>query len=520
MKSTLFKSAVILSVAALISKLLGSLFRVPLQNIAGDEVLGIFTLVYPVYMVALILSVAGIPIAISKLIAEARAEQDTLAVRHIYSTARILAIVFGIVSFSLIWLFSAPLAEQLGGQETRLALVIVATTLLVAPYMAVYRGYFQGHQSMNPTAISQVIEQFVRVGLILAIALYLVRANYATETIAGGIMVGSFFGALASLIYLLSLYAKSDVRIRPETRLSTAEFTKRSKQILKLSLPIAFGAITMALLNLVDSLTIPTALANFLGTTENITYQYGIYGRGLTIVQIVTVFASSVILPLIPTISAKLVKGEKAEATRLVSQTFFLTALLSVPAAIGLVVLTTPINLGLFTDTTGNEVLAIISFSSLFTSLTILGTGVLQGMDKAKLAAWLIVGAVAVKWVLNLTLVANYGLTGAAYSTLIIYVLLTVANGIAIRRFVSIPWLTKNELLVIVAAVIMGAVIYLPMQWMDFEDLGRLVALGYVAVAAIIGGILYFAILLVTKALSPELLQSLPVIGKRLTKTK
>lgn len=520
MKSTLLKSAVILSVAALVSKILGSLFRVPLQNIAGDEVLGIFTLVYPVYMVALILSVAGIPIAISKLIAEARAQQDTAAVRHIYSTARILGIVFGIISFSLIWLFSAPLAEQLGGQETRLALVTVATTLLVAPYMAVYRGYFQGHQSMNPTAISQVIEQFVRVGLILAIAVYLVNSNYSAENVAGGIMIGSVFGAIASLIYLLSLYAKSDARVKTETRLTSKEFKTRAKQILTLSLPIAFGAITMALLNMVDSFTIPNALGNYLGSTENITYQYGIYGRGLTIVQIVTVFASSVILPLIPTISAKLVKGEKEEATKLVNQTFFLTLLLSVPAAVGLVVLTTPINLGLFTDTTGNSVLAIISFSSLFTSLTILGTGVLQGMDKAKLAAWIIVAGVIIKIILNIVLVNAYGLDGAAYSTLAIYVLLFVANGIAIRKVVAIPWFTRPDVMVLIASLVMGAIIYAPMLVVDIEATGRIAALGYVALAAAIGGAIYFALLLVTKALSPELLQSLPVIGKRFTKTK
>lgn len=520
MKSTLLKSAVILSAAALISKILGSLFRVPLQNIAGDEVLGIFTLVYPVYMVALILSVAGIPIAISKLIAEARAENDTQAVRQIYSTARILAILFGVISFSLIWLFSAPIADQLGGQETRLALVIVATTLLVAPYMAVYRGYFQGHQSMNPTAISQVIEQFVRVGLILAIALYLVRANYATESIAGGIMVGSVFGALASLIYLLTLYQKSEFRIRSKARLTPEVFKKRAKQILTLSLPIAFGAITMALLNLVDSLTIPTALTNHLGPSANSTYEYGIYGRGLTIVQIVTVFASSVILPLIPTISAKLVKGEKQEATRLVHQTFFLTTLLSVPAAVGLVLLTTPINLGLFTDTTGNTVLAIISLSSLFTSLTILGTGVLQGMDKAKLAAWLIVGAVLLKSGLNVWLVSSYGLVGAAISTLAIYIVLTIANGIAIRRTVTMKWLSKEDVMIVVAALVMGIIIYVPMYWIDFESAGRLVSLGYIALAGVIGGGVYFALLLGTKTIRPELLQSLPVIGKRLTKSK
>src|SRR5690606_12659808 len=122
--STFVKSTVILTIATLLSKILGSIFRIPLQNIAGDEVLGIFSLVYPVYMVALILSVAGIPISISKLISENRAQNDLLTVKRIYITASILALLFGLISFTFIYSLSHPIANILGGPETRLALII------------------------------------------------------------------------------------------------------------------------------------------------------------------------------------------------------------------------------------------------------------------------------------------------------------------------------------------------------------------------------------------------------------
>ena len=186
------------------SKVLGSIFRIPLQNIAGDEVLGIFSLVYPVYMVALNLSVAGIPVAISKLISEATVSDNKREIRKIYTTAVILALLFGIISFLFIMSFSTPISGLLGGESTRLSLIIVSTTLLIAPYMAVYRGYFQGFENMNPTAISQVLEQFIRVALILTIAFFLVKQNYSNSIIAGGIMASSFIGALVSLIYLRS----------------------------------------------------------------------------------------------------------------------------------------------------------------------------------------------------------------------------------------------------------------------------------------------------------------------------
>lgn len=115
-KSAFVKGTFILTIAGLLSKIIGSVFRIPLQNIAGDEVLGIFSLVYPVYMVALTLSVAGIPLAISKLIAEANAKNKTSAIKDIFITASILALLFGMLSFTFIFSFSSPIANLLGGK--------------------------------------------------------------------------------------------------------------------------------------------------------------------------------------------------------------------------------------------------------------------------------------------------------------------------------------------------------------------------------------------------------------------
>lgn len=518
MKNTLVKSTLILSIAALLSKILGSLFRIPLQNIAGDEVLGIFTLVYPVYMVALTLSVAGIPIAISKLISEARATNDEQQVKNIFFTSGILALIFGITSFFILYGFSHQIATVLGGQTTRLSLIVVSCTLLVAPYMAVYRGYFQGHQNMTPTAVSQVIEQFIRVGLILLVAIFMVERLYSDEQVAGGIMIGSIIGALGSLIYLRILYNRSSVKVAKNLPYKLAHFRSTFKMILKISIPIAIGAITMALLNLIDSVTIPTALKMHGEATEDINSLYGIYGRGLALVQIVTVFASSVILPLIPSISAKLTQNDKIGSTKLIDNTFFLTYLLSVPAAVGLVVLTLPINLGLFTDLQGSTVLAIVSFSSLFTSLTVLGTGVLQGINKARLGAWIIIIGVGIKLFLNLTLVNMYGLVGAAISTAAIYLILFLLNAAAIRKYTGFSFFPKKTGTIVFASLVMGVVIWLPSLLLDFEELSRLAALLYVGAAVAIGGLIYFSLLLVTKAIDQNVLQRIPVINKFITK--
>ena len=315
MNSSFLKSTLILSVATLLSKILGSIFRIPLQNIAGDEVLGIFSLVYPVYMVALTLSVAGIPVAISKLISEALVQNNKDRIYQIYRTATILTIMFGLISFTFIYSFSGPISEILGGPSTRLSLIIVSATLLIAPYMAVYRGYFQGFQDMRPTAISQVLEQFIRVGFILLIAYTLVERNYSNEVISGGVMAASILGAFVSAVYLLTFFKRSPLKPIRRTKYTFQQFKETSKSILVISLPICVGAITMALINFIDSTTIPMGLRSAGIEEGRINYTYGIYSRGLSLVQIATVFSSSIILPLIPLITKKLAENKRDEAS-------------------------------------------------------------------------------------------------------------------------------------------------------------------------------------------------------------
>lgn len=522
MNRTFVKSTLILSVATLVSKILGSVFRIPLQNIAGDEVLGIFSLVYPVYMVALILSVAGIPVAISKLISEARVNQDHERIDEIYRTASVLTLLFGIISFSLIMLFSDQLANLLGGPSVKLSLIIVSITLLVAPYMAVYRGYFQGFENMVPTAVSQVIEQFVRVGLILIIAVILVGKNYDSEFVSGGIMIGSSLGALASLVYLRLLYRKHRQKKDAVKRspFSFERFIKTSKVILIISIPISIGAITMALVNFVDSLTIPISLVNANVDRSEITYLYGIYGRGLSLVQIVTVFSSSLVLPLIPLITRKLAENDLKATGQIIERTHFMAHLISWPAAFGLFALTVPLNIALFTNTEGSYVLAIIGMSSVFTSLAILGTGILQGMDLAKHAAYIVVGAVILKVITNIWFIQLFGLVGAAYSTLLIYVVIFIVNSyVLIRRTAFTMW-TKKHTMIVISTLFMASVIGLPTFYLEVELWSRKIALLYSVGAMFVGAMIYFTILMMTKVIVRDDLLKVPVLKNILLKLK
>lgn len=514
-QSTFVKSTIILTVATLLSKILGSIFRIPLQNIAGDEVLGIFQFVYPVYMVGLYLSVAGIPLAISKLIAEARTKNEDYKIKEIYFTASILAICFGVLSFAILFGFSSSIANALGGPSSEIALIVVGLTLLVAPYMAVYRGFFQGFGNMQPTAVSQVIEQLVRVVLILVISYVLVAMNYSNEIVAGGVMIGSVIGAIASLLYLRFQYTRSSVKITSTNKYTLQHFKSWSKTILKISIPIAIGSVTMALFNFVDSFTVAYSLRSTGVQGDEINYLYGIYGRGLTLVQIATVFASSIILPLVPLITSKLAAKDLTGTREVIERTQYLTHLISWPAAIGLLALTLPLNLALFTNLEGSSMLAIINLSSVFTSLTILGTGILQGINLARTGAFIIIAGVVIKIFSNIFLIQTYGMDGAALSTLLVYLILFIANSFFIFKTIRFTILNGKIIKIIISSIIMGAVVGLPTLWLDIASWSRLLAMGYVILGIIVASVLYFALLWVTKAINKQDLKQLPIIGKK-----
>lgn len=517
-QSSFLKGTLIITIATILSKFIGSIFQIPLQNIAGDKVLGIFGLVYPVYMIALILSVAGIPIAISKLISEARGANREHEIGDIFHSASVLAIIFGIASFMIMFAFSKQISIILGGEFTRPAVIIVSFTLLIAPYMAVYRGFFQGFEDMKPTAVSQVIEQFVRVALILSIAYFLVKQGESNETIAGGVMVGSSIGALFSLLYLRVLYMKFKARPSGMKSFSMNIFRQWARRILALSIPIAVGSLTMALLNLVDSVTIPHGLSWAGGDTEQVQQELGIYRRGISLVGIASVFSSAVILPLIPMITKTMAKNDVDLANSYIVRSLKYAHLVSWPAAIGLVALTMPINRALFMDFQGSGVVAVINLSSVFSSLTVLTTGILQGLNRSKLAAWIIVAGAVLKGIFNILFVSQSGIMGAAYATLLIYVLIAIANIWFIFQTTKYPvW--RNETLVFVgSSIIMGFVVFAPMFFFTATDMSRMQAMLYLVVMVPIGALIYAILVIAGKGLSKEELQSLPIIGRYIHK--
>ena len=514
MAQSFLRGAMIITIASLLSKIIGSVFRIPLQNIAGNEVFGIFSIVYPIYMAVLILSVAGIPLAISKLISEARAHDRTGDVRAIFITASMLASLFGVLSFSVMVILSSPLAVMLGGEYMTLSIIVVSATLLVAPYMAVYRGFFQGYETMTPTAVSQVAEQLIRVFVILLIAFVMVQQGFSAAETAGGVMIGSIVGAFASLMYLRWTFVRSEWRPAKEAPYRRRDFVFWSKRILSLAAPILIGALAMALVNFIDSMTVPAQLNRIGFESLEVAHAYSYYGRGLAMVQIAVVFAQALILPLVPAITKAMAEGNHARTASLTEKSMTFTHFIAWPAAAGLFALTVPINFSMFGDFQENALLAVVHASALLTALAVLTTGVLQGMNRLKISAGIVAVASVLKVFLNIVLIESMGLIGVAWSTVIVYLFITVLNIAAMRRTVVFKAVQRSHIVFAVSAVVMAAVVSLPQLWVDLYAFSRGMMTVYLGGMILLGAVVYLALVVGLRAFTKEEIKSLPVIGK------
>ena len=205
------KGAAILGIAGIIVKVMGVFFRIPLTNWVGADGISYYSSVYPIYTFFLILSTAGIPVAVSRMVSERIAVSNYGGAHKVFHTALWFLSLLGFVTFAIVY-FGAGFIEShvLKNEGTMMALQAIAPALFIVPVMSAYRGYFQGRQNMNPTAISQLAEQFFRVVVGLALAYYLIPSGY--EAVSAGATFGCTAGAVAGLavvviIYLLNLPA-------------------------------------------------------------------------------------------------------------------------------------------------------------------------------------------------------------------------------------------------------------------------------------------------------------------------
>lgn len=516
------KGAAILGVAGLVSKLLGAVYRIPYQNIAGDIGLYVYMQVYPLYSTLLILATAGFPIAISKIVSERLAVGDALGARKAFRVASISLLVLGLFFFFLLYAGAPLVSRFMGDEHLTQPLRAVAWSLPLVPMVAILRGYFQGQQNMMPTGVSQVIEQLVRVIFILAAAFWAMMV-YHDEYLAGtGAVFAAFPGALAAIVVLL-VYWRRNNRSPIASGITAGQPLAKTwsnrdvlRSLLYYALPICLGALVLPLIPLVDSLTVVNLL-QWSGVHEDAAKLVkGAFDRGQPLIQFGTFFATSLSLALVPAISEAVAQGKHQLIANRTEVALRLTFLLGLPASFGLALLAEPINVMLYGDANGTEALAIQAFTILFATLGIATSGILQGLGRVTLPARNLFIGVLVKLVLNVALVPFWGISGAALATVMAYLAAMLCNMAAIRKYTGALFGLRQIVGKPLLSVVIMAVVVLAAEWLstlilhEIIKTGRLLntLVGLTAVGA--GGVTYLLALLKTGGLTRADIRFLP----------
>lgn len=332
----------VLGVSTVLAKVVGFLYKIPMLSYLGAEGMGYFHSAYEIYALFCVISTAGLPVALSVLVSAALAEGDRRGAERIFRTA--LGVFLGIgLCGSGVMAALAPLFCRLirSGNAYGCILAISPTVFLVCVSSAI-RGWFQGHQKMAQTAVSQLIEAIGKLAFGLVLADIAAERGWGVPAIAAMAGVGLSLGTLLSTLYLIA----EKLRVRPESggvRYLPGR-RKTLRQLTKLALPMTVGASAVSLTKLIDMTMILRRLQSVGYSAVAANAAYGSYTTlALSVYSLVPTLLSSVALPLVPLLSAAIASGERERQASLIRASYRLTAILSLPASLGLAMFAQPI---------------------------------------------------------------------------------------------------------------------------------------------------------------------------------
>ncbi|MDA8346738.1 MAG: polysaccharide biosynthesis protein [Thermaerobacter sp.] len=497
------QGATLLALGGLLSRLLG-LYRLLLPSLLGPEGVGLYHMAYPIYAATLAVSTGGLPVAISKMVADAAARGAHKEARRVLTVSLVLLSGLGLLGGITLYFMSPWLAQHVT-RDARAALSIaaVAPAVLLVAGMSALRGFYQGYQIMWPTALSQVVEQVVRVGALIALVVLLRPQGIAAQ--AAGAASGASFGALAGLLALFAV--RRTVRL-PRTGGNPSSLKPLLRTLLVLAVPITVAGLGVPLMQLVDLVLVPARLAA-LGLGEST--RTGLYGElsgyGMPLVALPGIISGAIAVALVPSVAAYASSGNRAGAAKAMRDALRATILWTLPAAVGLYILATPLTRALFDSASAGSIVQALAPSVLFFALAQVSSAGLQGAGETWLPLRNLGYAVLCKIGLTWLLVGQIGVTGAGLATVGAYFVWALLNVGALRRLGRVFSLKEQIARPIVATLLMAAVLAaLPL------GASRIRAV----LAVVVGLAAYFAGLIVAGGLRGSDLEDIPMVGPRL----
>lgn len=473
--SSFLKGTLILTIATAVSKILGFIYIIPFTALVGIQGYILFEYAYKPYAIILSVATMGIPLAVSKFVSKYRELGDHETVRRLFKSGIFFMSATGILTFLALYLSAPSIATILidenatnGNTLSDVTHVIkmVSFALLVVPPMAMMRGYFQGHQYMTPTAVSQVIEQLIRIVVILFGSLVVLRVmNLSIAHAVGVSTFAATLGAIAGFIALFFYWKKLTPPVLDTPPPAAMPLSKMYKELLGYAIPIAFVGLAVPFYQTLDTFMINRSLMSIgysQGDAETVNSVLALVQKIILIpVSLATAFG----LTLIPVITRSFVANDWHQLHRNIRDTFKVIFFLTLPALAGLVVLGKPSFVTLFGERQaelGSYLLAVHAPTAILFALFIVTSAMLQGINRHKLAAVSLLIGFAAKVLLNYPFIIWFEELGTILTSNIGFAISLAINFWLLKRHIQFPFRqTLNALLPsLILVVIMGVVVF------------------------------------------------------------
>ena len=522
--------AAIMAAGVVIMKIMGAIYKIPMGNLLGDEGFAHFNVAYSIYNVLLIVSTAGLPVAVSRLISEANTLNRPMQVKRIFRVALGAFAVLGSIGSLIMFLFPTELAAVMNDVEASQSILAMSPAVLLVCLASAYRGYAQGHSNMKPTTISQILE----VGMKLVVGLFLVwmlaRMGKSLPVRSAGAIFGVTVGALVSFIYLYIQKRRVNlIKSRPS---ASPDIPDKSdlilKNLLKIGIPIALGSSVMAIITLIDTALVLNRLQSAAGFSYgDAKVLFGVYSKAMTLYNLPPAFITSLAVSVVPAIAVYVAMKNKMEAKKIAEASLRISTIIALPMGVGLSVLSYPIMNVLYpnSNAAGPHLLLIMGIASYFVCMVLITTAALQAHGFERLPMISMVAGGVVKIVINWFLVAdpNIGIIGAPIGTVSCYIVITVLNYVFLQTHLEEKMSLKNIMLrPIFSSAVMGAAAWavyglLSQALAGGEAMSRAMLALCMICAIGVGIILYIIVTITTRAITLDDMKLIPK-GEKLAK--
>ena len=554
----------ILVLSNAIVKIIGAVFKIPLMDIIGEKSYGVFISAYNVYAWIFVVATAGLPVAVSKMVAENKALGKSSEISRILRVVLTAFSIVGLIGSLLLFFGAETFAEMVRNPSAKEAIMAVAPAIFFVCIMATFRGYFQGQSNMVPTSISQIIEALCKLIIGLGLAYGLIHAGYPSNIVVAGAIFGVTVGSVLGAVVLIFIKRRNPLIIPARERSNTVSSRREIlKKFIMIAIPITIGASVVNLTVLIDNFVVmdrlkyifenmlngmgidrvysvivsampqyeavvKSALADpevmsvpaAIDAMANILW--GAYsGMALNLFTLPTALITAVSISVLPAVSAAYVKGDSFAVSKTVETSMRFVVMLSLPIAAGFFVMAGPIlNLLFASSPIGAEIAApllqSLSFGVLFICLVSLTNALLQATGRVQLPVLhMLIGGIvkfAANWILIGTPEIN--ISGTPVGTVLCYGIITVLNLIAIIKSVKIrSGLFSMIAKPLLASAVMGVGVYFAYGPIDSLIGGKTATI----LAIFLGALIYFVSLLISRYIKRADVLMLPK-GERIAK--